>query len=68
MRRAATAMRCPHTTRKSSLRSLWLEEAHVQNGEDPAQPKMNKSMFFINLFFKNLLSFPGQGHHQLQPH
>lgn len=51
MRRAATAMRRPHTARKSSLRSLQLEEAHVQNGEDPAQPKMNKSMFFINLFF-----------------
>ena len=49
MTRAATAMRHPHTARKSSLRSLQLEEAHVQQRRP--SPAKNK---YINVFYKPL--------------
>ena len=45
--REVTTMRSPHTTTKSSSHSPKLEKSPHSN-EDPAQPKINKTIFFNN--------------------
>ena len=42
--REVTTMRSPHTTTKSSSHSLKLEKS-PRSSEDPAQPKINKTIF-----------------------
>ena len=53
--REVTTMRSPHTTTKSSSHSPKLEKSPHSN-EDPAQPKINKIIFFKKYMIED---FPG---------